>query len=102
MGQHYLRMLFSPKSVAVIGASERANTVGGIVFRNMLGSGYTGLLYPVNPAHQEVQGQRAYATIEAIGAPVELAVICTEAETVPDLIEACGKYGVRVITPTTI
>lgn len=95
MGQHYLRMLFSPKSVAVIGASERTNAVGEIVFRNMLESGYTGLLYPVNPAHQEVQGRPAYATIEAIGAPVELAVICTEAETVPDLIEACGKHGVR-------
>ena len=95
MGPHYLRNLFSPKSVAVIGASERANAVGEIVFRNILESGYTGLLYPVNPAHQEVQGRRAYATIEDIETPVELAVICTEAETVPDIIEACGKHGVR-------
>jgi acetyltransferase len=95
MGQHYLRMLFSPKSVAVIGASERTNAVGEIVFRNMLESGYKGLLYPVNPAHQKVQGQRAYGTIEETGAPVELAVICTEAETVPDIIESCGKHGVR-------
>jgi len=95
MRQHYLRMLFSPKSVAVIGASERTNAVGKIVFRNILESGYTGLLYPVNPVHPEVQGQRAYATIEAIGAPVELAVICTKAETVPDIMEACGKHGVR-------
>ncbi|MGZ8366453.1 MAG: bifunctional acetate--CoA ligase family protein/GNAT family N-acetyltransferase [Nitrospira sp.] len=95
MGQHYLHKLFSPKSIAVIGASERTNAVGAIVFRNILGNGYTGLLYPVNPAHQEVQGQRAYATIEGIETPVELAVICTEAETVPDIIEACGKHGVR-------
>ena len=95
MGQHYLRSLFSPRSVAVIGASERTNAVGEIVFRNILGSGYTGLLYPVNPAHQEVQGRRAYATIEQIETPVDLAVICTEAETVPDIIEACGKHGVR-------
>jgi acetyltransferase len=95
MGQHYLRSLFSPGSVAVIGASERTNAVGEIVFRNILGSGYTGLLYPVNPAHQEVQGRRAYATIQEIETPVELAVICTEAETVPDIIEACGKHGVR-------
>ncbi|MCS6291509.1 MAG: bifunctional acetate--CoA ligase family protein/GNAT family N-acetyltransferase [Nitrospira sp.] len=95
MGQHYLRSLFSPRSVAVIGASERTNAVGEIVFRNILGSGYTGLLYPVNPAHQKVQGRRAYATIKEIETPVELAVICTEAETVPDIIEACGKHGVR-------
>lgn len=95
MGQHYLRMLFSPKSVAVIGASDRPNAVGEVVFRNMLESGYKGSLYAVNPAHEEVQGQRAYASIEGIKTPVELAVICTEAETVPDLIEACGKHGVR-------
>lgn len=95
MGQHNLRKLFSPKSVAVIGASERANAVGEIVFRNMLESGYRGLLYAVNPAHQEVQGQRAYASIEEIQTPVEMAVICTEAETVPDIIAACGKHGVR-------
>lgn len=95
MGQHYLRMLFSPKSVAVIGASDRPNAVGEVVFRNMLESGYQGSLYAVNPAHQEVQGQRAYPSIEDIETPIELAVICTEAETVPDIIEACGKHGVR-------
>ncbi len=95
MGQHYLSMLFAPKSVAVIGASDRADAVGGIVFRNMLEGGYQGALYPINPSHPEVQGKRAYASIEQIGEPVELAVICTRAETVPAIIEACGKHGVR-------
>ena len=95
MGQHYLSMLFSPKSVAVIGASDRTESVGGIVFRNMLDSGYHGKLYAINPAHEQIQEQRAYASIEQIGAPVELAVICTKAETVPHIIEACGKHGVR-------
>jgi len=51
MAQHYLSMLFSPKSVAVIGASDRAGAVGEIVFRNMLESGFKGALYPINPAH---------------------------------------------------
>ncbi|MCL4470084.1 MAG: bifunctional acetate--CoA ligase family protein/GNAT family N-acetyltransferase [Sulfuricella sp.] len=95
MGQHYLSTLFSPKSVAVIGASERPDSVGAIVFRNMLESGFKGTLYPINPTHKKVQGKRAYATVEDIGKPVELAVICTRAETVPDIIEACGKHGVR-------
>jgi acetyltransferase len=95
MGQHYLSMLFAPKSVAVIGASDRIDAVGGIVFRNMLESGFKGALYAINPKHPEVQGQRAYESIEQIGKPVELAVICTKAETVPDIIEACGKHGVR-------
>lgn len=95
MAQHYLSMLFSPKSVAVIGASDRLEAVGGIVFRNMLDSGYKGGLYPINPKHSEVQGRPAYASIEQIAEPIELAVICTKADTVPDIVEACGKHGVR-------
>jgi len=95
MGQHYLSTLFSPNSVAVIGASERPDSVGAIVFKNMLESGFKGTLYPINPTHKKIQGKRAYATIEDIGKPVELAVICTKAETVPDIIEACGRHGVR-------
>ncbi len=95
MGLHYLSKLFSPKSVAVIGASDRADSVGGVVFSNMLESGFKGELFPINPAHEQIQGKRAYASIEQIGKPVELAVICTRAETVPDIIEACGKHGVH-------
>jgi acetyltransferase len=95
VGLHYLSMLFAPQSVAVIGASERPDAVGGIVLRNMLDGGYRGKLYAINPGHQEVQGLHCYAAIEEIGEPVELAVICTRAETVPAIIEACGKHGVR-------
>ncbi len=95
MGQHYLSTLFSPKSVAVIGASERPDSVGNVVFRNMLEGGYQGELYAINPTHDEILGQRAYASLEDIGKPVELAVIATKAETVPDIIEACGKHGVH-------
>lgn len=95
MGQHYLSPLFSPRSVVVIGASNRPDSVGSVVFKNMLESGYQGKLYPVNPYHAEVQGQRAYISIEAIGEPIDLAVIATKAATVPDIIEACGKHGVR-------
>jgi acetyltransferase len=48
MGKHYLSALFSPKSVAVFGASDRPDSVGQIVFQNMLQSGYQGALYPIN------------------------------------------------------
>ncbi|MDP1679488.1 MAG: CoA-binding protein, partial [Candidatus Nitrotoga sp.] len=83
MGKHYLSALFSPKSVAVFGASDRLDSVGQIVFQNMLGSGFNGLLCPVNPKHAEVQGKRAYASIADIGEPVELVVIATPPRTVP-------------------
>lgn len=95
MNRHYLSPLFSPKSVAVIGASSRIDSVGEIVYKNMLGSGFQGRLYAVNPNHNEIQGRRAYASIEQIDESVDLAVIITRAATVPDIIESCGKRGVR-------
>ncbi|MDP3686372.1 MAG: CoA-binding protein, partial [Sulfurimicrobium sp.] len=95
MGQHYLNPLFAPKSVAVFGASERVDAIGQIVFQNMIDSGYQGGLYPINPKSPEIQGRKAYASIADIGQPVELAVIATPPQTVPDIIEACGKHGVK-------
>ena len=95
MGQHYLNPLFAPKSVAVFGASDRIDSIGQVVFQNMLASGYQGGLYPINPNHAAVQGHRAYPAIADIGQPVELAVIATQSHTVPDIIEDCGRHGVR-------
>ena len=93
--QHYLTALFEPKSVAVIGASERENSVGSVIFKNILSSGYKGRLYAINPKHETIQGQQAYKSIEEIGARVEMAVIATRPQTVPQLIEQCGRSGVR-------
>ena len=95
MSQHHLKPLFAPKSVAVFGASDRADSVGQIVFQNMLQSGYQGALYPVNPKHMKIQGVKAFASLAQIEEPVELAVIATPASTVPDIIEQCGKHQVR-------
>ena len=93
--QHYLTSLFEPKSVAVIGASDRENSVGNIIFKNILSSGYKGRLYAINPKHETIQGQQAYKSIEEIGARVELAVVATRPQTVPHIIEQCGRSGVR-------
>jgi acetyltransferase len=95
VGQHYLNPLFTPKSVAVFGASDRADAIGQIVFQNMLESGFQGGLYPINPKRPEVQGRKAFASLSEIGEPVELAVIATPPQTVPDIIEECGKHGVK-------
>lgn len=95
MSQHHLKPLFAPKSVAVFGASDRIDAVGQIVFQNMLQSGYQGALYPINPMRAVVQGCKAYASIAEIVEPVELAVIATPAQTVPDIIEECGKHNVK-------
>lgn len=95
MGQHYLKPLFSPQSVAVFGASDRADSVGKIVFQNMLQSGFQGSLYAINGKHAQVQGRKAYASIHDIEGDVDLAIIATPAATVPEIIEQCGKHGVK-------
>ncbi|MDD3883305.1 MAG: bifunctional acetate--CoA ligase family protein/GNAT family N-acetyltransferase [Gallionella sp.] len=95
MSKHYLNVLFAPKSVAVFGATDRPDAVGQIVFHNMLESGFSGGLYPINPKNAEVQGQKAYKEISEIGEPVELAVIATPPQTVPGIIEQCGIHGVK-------
>jgi len=95
MGKHYLNTLFAPKSVAVFGASDRPDSVGQIVFQNMLEDGYQGELYPINAKHDQVQGRPAYASIADIKAPVELVVIATPPQTVPAIIESCGVHGVK-------
>jgi acetyltransferase len=95
MSKHYLTPLFAPKSVAVFGASDRIDAVGQIVFQNMLESGFQGELYPINARSAEVQGRRAYASISDIDLQVELVVIATPAQTVPEIIEECGAQGVK-------
>lgn len=95
MNTHYLNPLFTPSSVAVFGASDRPDSVGQIVFQNMLESGFQGALYPINPKYPEVQGKRVYASIAEISEPVELVVIATPPQTVLGIIESCGIHGVK-------
>lgn len=101
MGKHYLNSLFEPDSVAVFGASDKPDSVGQVVFQNMLESGFKGALYAINPKNRQVQGKRAYASIEEINAAIELVIIATPALTVPDIIESCGRHGVKAAVVIT-
>jgi len=95
MGRHYLDRLFRPRSVAVFGASERPGAVGTEVYRNLLKGGFAGPVYAINPKRRRLRGAPSYPDLEAIGHPVDLAVIATPAATVPGIIRRCGEYGVR-------
>ena len=95
--QHYLTSLFEPKTVAVIGASERENSVGQVLFQNIVNSGYKGKLYPINPRHETILGVPAYKSIEEIGARIDLAIIATKPKTVPDIVEQCGRSGIKIV-----
>ena len=93
--RHPLDAIFHPRSVAVIGATEKAGSVGRTILWNLLSSPFGGTVYPVNPTRPAILGVKAYPSIGAIGEPVDLAVIVTPAGTAPGLVEECGEAGVR-------
>ena len=94
MAQQNLDRLFNPQSVAVIGASNRPGSVGHDVMRNLIGSGFQGIIYPVNPKRKSIQGVRAYKSLTAIDDTVDLAIVATPAQTVPSIVKEAGKKGV--------
>jgi acetyltransferase len=91
---HPLDPIFSPRSVALIGASERAGSVGRNVLWNLLSSPFGGTVFPINKQRPSVLGIKAYASVKDLPEPVDLVVITTPAETVPGLIKECVEEGV--------
>src|SRR5271167_2119281 len=90
-----LDVFFSPKTVAVIGATETPNTVGRTVLWNLVTSPFGGTVYPVNPQRPSVLGVKAYKSISDIPEDVDLAVIVTPPPTIPGIIRECGENGVQ-------
>jgi acetyl coenzyme A synthetase (ADP forming)-like protein len=90
-----LAELFRPASVAVIGASNRVGTVGASLFRNVLGAGFRGVAYPVNPRWSSVSGVRCYPSVRALPEVPELAVVIVRAPEVADVVDDLGASGTR-------
>jgi len=89
-----LDAIFSPTSIAVVGASRHRGKIGYTVLHNLLVNEYQGTLYPVNPKASSVHGIRAYPSVLSIPDPVDLAIITVPAEIALQAVEECGKKGV--------
>ncbi len=87
--------LFKPKSIALIGASHRANSVGAVLARNLFQGGFEGPVMPVHPKHAHIQSVPTYADVKSLPSPPDLAVIATPPETVPGLIAQLGALGTK-------
>jgi acetyltransferase len=90
-----LDVIFSPRGVAVVGASERPGSVGRTVLWNLISNPFGGTVYPVNPQRPNVLGIKAWPSLRALPEAVELAVIATPAAAVPGIIRECAELGVR-------
>jgi acetyltransferase len=93
--RHPLDPLFRPRSVAVIGATEKEGSVGRTVLWNLISSPFGGTVFPVNPKRSSILGIKAYASLADVPDAVDLAVIVTPAATAPGLMEECAEKGVR-------
>ncbi|MGA2185681.1 MAG: bifunctional acetate--CoA ligase family protein/GNAT family N-acetyltransferase [Bryobacteraceae bacterium] len=90
-----LEFFFSPKTVAVIGASEKPESVGRTILWNLISSPFGGTVYPVNLKRHSVLGIKAYPRVAELPEPIELAVIVTPAATVPGIVRECGEAGAK-------
>ena len=101
MSVRHLDRLLEPRSVAVIGASNRAGSVGATVWRNLRAGTFHGPIFAVNPKHATLDGEPVYATPAALPQPADLAVICTPPASVPELIAELGRLGTRAAVVMT-
>jgi len=89
--------IFKPQRIALIGVSNNPNSVGGITLRNLVGGGFPGVVYPVNPKREAVMGITCYPDVKSLPKTPDLAVIMTAAKFVPDIINDCGEAGINGI-----
>jgi len=87
--------VMNPRSIAVVGATDRPGSVGLAVFRNILDAGFQGLLYPVNPKAKSVQNVKAYPKLSDIPDEVDVAVIIVPAEIVCSVLDEAGQKQVK-------
>jgi len=95
MTMNPLNPIFYPASIAVVGASKDPTKRGFRSIQKLLEDGFEGEIYPVNPKEMSILGKPAYPSLAAIPGPVDLALVCTPAKTLPDVIEQCGAKGVK-------
>jgi acetyltransferase len=92
---HYLRSALMPRSVAVVGATDKPDALGKHVFANLLAGGFKGEIVAVNPKYDVVADRPCYRSIEALASVPDLAIIVTPAATVPRLVDQAGARGIR-------
>ncbi|MDZ4160248.1 MAG: acetate--CoA ligase family protein [Anaerolineaceae bacterium] len=93
-----LSLFFSPRGVALVGASASPAKLSHGILRNLMQYGYPGGIYPVNPSVNEILGLPCYSDVASVPEPVDLAVIILPAEMTPEVVEACGRRGIKAVT----
>ncbi|HZW46900.1 MAG TPA: CoA-binding protein, partial [Microvirga sp.] len=94
MSTYRLDTLFSPRSIAVVGASPRPGSLGLTFLKNLIQGGFAGALYPVNPHHKQIEGRPCFASVAKLPETPDLVVVAVPPRNVLDVIEDAGQRGV--------
>ncbi len=94
---HELDSLFKPRSIAIIGASSKELSIGNVIIKNLVHYNYTGKIYPINLKESEIRNIKAYPTIFDVPDEIDLAHIIIPSKFVPQIIEDCGKKGIKSV-----
>ncbi|MFI5306013.1 MAG: GNAT family N-acetyltransferase [Polyangiales bacterium] len=97
MTHNPLDSVLQPRSIAVVGASDREGSVGGVLLRNLREAGFPGELFAVNDKRKRVQGMRSHQSVLALGRSLDLALVAVPAAGVPQVIRDCGQAGVKAV-----
>lgn len=92
----WISAALNPASIAIIGASENPDKIGGRPIKYMKAHGYRGVIYPINPARAEIQGLRSYPDIPNLPVVPEMAIICVPGQLAVDAVEECARRGVHI------
>jgi acetyltransferase len=92
-----LESFFNPKSVAIVGASRQKGKVGYEILTNIIGAGFAGKIFPINPNADSIEGLKCYPDLGAIGEKPDLVIVIVPAKFVPGVMQECAKIGVKSV-----
>ncbi len=95
MNIHKLNNIFNPQRIALIGVTTNPNSVSGKVLINLVGGGFKGVVYPINPDHEAVMGIPCFPDLKSLPKIPDLGIICSPAEKVLNTVRECGASGIR-------
>ncbi len=91
----FMEKFFYPKSIALVGASSTVGKIGYSVLDSLVNHEFKGEVYPINPNRDEIMGKKCYKSLEDIGKPVDLVVVCVDVLQTPAIMETCAKLGIH-------
>src|SRR5207245_6437459 len=89
----FMETFFTPKSVALVGASATPGKIGNSVLDSIAKHDYKGKVYPINPKAEEILGLKCYPSLESVTEPIDLVIVCVDLSVTPPVLQTCANTG---------